>query len=106
MSCGVGHRGSSDLALLWLWCRLAAIRPLPWEPLYAAGAALKRPKKKKKFCVFPLLELENTSEKPFLVISIFIQSYVLEMNDPLLFQLQDQSSHFLSYTFVVFLTSE
>ena len=27
-----------DLALLWLWCRLAVapIRPLGWEPLYAA----------------------------------------------------------------------
>jgi len=35
MSCGVGHRCSSDLVLLWLWCRPAAtapIRPLAWEP--------------------------------------------------------------------------
>ena len=24
MSCGVGHRGSSDLALLWCWPRLVA----------------------------------------------------------------------------------
>ena len=34
LSCGVGHRHSSDLALLWLWCRLAAvapIQPLAWE---------------------------------------------------------------------------
>ena len=49
MSCGVGHIFSSDLALLW--CRLAAtapIRPLAWEPPYAADVALKRPKKKKK----------------------------------------------------------
>ena len=33
-----------DPALLWLWCRLAAtapIRPLAWEPPYAAGVALK-----------------------------------------------------------------
>ena len=47
MSCGVGHRYSLDLALLWLWCRLAAaapIGPLAWELLYVAGAALKRPK--------------------------------------------------------------
>ena len=32
------------LALLWLWCRpgaTAPIGPLGWEPLYAAGAALK-----------------------------------------------------------------
>ena len=38
-------------ALLWLWCRLAAIaliRPLAWEPPYAMGAALERLKKKKK----------------------------------------------------------
>ena len=33
-----------DLALLWLWCRLAATaptRPLAWEPPYAVDAALK-----------------------------------------------------------------
>ena len=44
MSCGVGRRGGSDLALLWLWCRpeaIALIRPLAWEPPYAEGAALK-----------------------------------------------------------------
>ena len=51
MSCGIGHRYSLDLALLWLWCRLAAadpIGPLAWEPPYAAGAALKRQKRIKK----------------------------------------------------------
>ena len=50
MSCGVCGRRSLDLALLWLWCRLAAvapIQPLTWEPLYATGAALKRQKRKK-----------------------------------------------------------
>ena len=34
-----------DLALLWLWYRLAAaalIGPLSWELPYVAGAALKR----------------------------------------------------------------
>ena len=52
MSCGVGYRRGSDPA--WLWHRPAStapIRPLAWEPLYAAGADLekaKRPKKKKK----------------------------------------------------------
>ena len=42
VSCGVGCRRGSDPMLLWLWCRLAAtapIRPLAWEPPYAAGAA-------------------------------------------------------------------
>ena len=50
-SCGVGHRCGSDLALLWLWCRpvaTAPVRPLAWEPPYAAGAALEKTKKKKK----------------------------------------------------------
>ena len=38
-------------ALLWLWCRLAAvapIQPLAWELPCAMGAALKKKKKKKK----------------------------------------------------------
>ena len=51
MKCGVGRRGVSDPALLWLWCRpadTAPIQPLAWEFPYASGAALKRPKKKKK----------------------------------------------------------
>ena len=54
MSCGVGCRRGSYPALLWLWCRLVAtalIRPLAWEPPYAAGEApekAKRPKKKKR----------------------------------------------------------
>ena len=37
--------------MLWLLCGPAAaasIRPLPWEPSYATGEALKRPKPKKK----------------------------------------------------------
>ena len=51
MNCNVGRRCSSDLVLLCLWCRLAAVAPirlLAWEPPYATGAALKRQKKKKK----------------------------------------------------------
>ena len=54
MSCGVGCRRGSDLALLWLWRRpvaAAPIGPLAWEPPYAAGVAqemAKRQKKKKK----------------------------------------------------------
>ena len=44
VSCRVGHRCGSDLVLLWLWYRpvaMASIRPLAWEPPYAAGVALK-----------------------------------------------------------------
>ena len=54
LGCGVGHRCSSDLALLWLWLRLAATAPIPplaWEPPYAVGAALESKKKKKKFLI-------------------------------------------------------
>ena len=49
MSGGVDCRLGLDLALLWLWHRLAAtapIQPLAWEPPYAVGAALKRQKVK------------------------------------------------------------
>ena len=51
MSCGVGGRQGSDPALLWLWHKpeaTAPIGPLAWEPPYAAGAALKKKKTKKK----------------------------------------------------------
>ena len=44
-------RWVKDLALLWLWCRpaaLALIKPLAWEPPYASSVALKSKKKKKK----------------------------------------------------------
>ena len=47
MSCGIGRRRGSDLALLWQ--RLVAtapIGPLAWEPPYAMDAALKKKKKK------------------------------------------------------------
>ena len=61
MSCGVGHRCGSDPE--WLWRRLAATAPttgpLAWEPPYAEGVALKRPKKKKG----NELELEDLSIK-------------------------------------------
>ena len=51
MSCGVGCRCGSDLALLWLWRRPAAtvlIRLLAWKPPNAAGAALEKAKRQKK----------------------------------------------------------
>ena len=51
MSCGVGHRCSSDMVLLWLWYKLAAaalIQSLAWELPYAVGVAPQRQKKKKE----------------------------------------------------------
>ena len=50
MSCGVGHRRSLDLVLLWLWHRPAStalIRPLGWEPPFAKSVTLKGQKTKK-----------------------------------------------------------
>ena len=47
VSCGVGRRHGLDPALLWLWRSPAAtapIRPLAWEPPYAAAAALEKTK--------------------------------------------------------------
>ena len=48
VSCGVGRGCSSDPVLLWLWRGSAAVapmRPLAWEPPYAAEAALKSNKR-------------------------------------------------------------
>ena len=50
MSCGVGHRRGLDLALLWLWRRpvaTALVRPLAWEPPYAAGSGPRKGNKTK-----------------------------------------------------------
>ena len=51
MSCGVDRRHGLDPLLLCLWRRLVAtalIRPLAWEPAYAACTALGKTGKKKK----------------------------------------------------------
>ena len=51
MSCGIGRRQGSDLALQWLWHRLATtvlIRPLAWESPNSMSAALKRQNKTKQ----------------------------------------------------------
>ena len=50
MSCGVGHKHSSDPVLLWLWQGLAAaalIQPLAQELPCARGVALKSKNKHK-----------------------------------------------------------
>ena len=50
MSCDVGYRQGLAPALLWLWCRRGAaalIRPLAWEPPYAAGADQEMAKRQK-----------------------------------------------------------
>ena len=53
MSCAVGRRCSSDLALLWLWRRLAATaptRPLAWDPPYAPEKTKEKSKWRNHFC--------------------------------------------------------
>ena len=58
MSCGVGCRLGSDPALLWLWCRLAAVAllgPLAWELPYAAEAAQRNSKKKDKKKIYNIV---------------------------------------------------
>ena len=50
MSCGVGHRHGSDLAMVWLSCKpeaTAPIQPLAWEPPYAPGATQEMAKRQK-----------------------------------------------------------
>ena len=51
MSCGVGHRHGSDLVLLWLWCRPAAVAPireLAWESPYTTVQKDQKKEKKRK----------------------------------------------------------
>ena len=72
MSCGVGHRSSSDSVLLWLWCRpvaIAQIRPLAWEQCsHATGAALKKKKKGQVGCRPASLEAVLVSVEVVLLI--------------------------------------
>ena len=71
MSCGVGHRHSSDPALLWLWLGPIAVLlfpPLAWEPPCVMGVALKR-KKIKQEDSFTILKLINS-------IKIFIIEFI------------------------------
>ena len=47
VSCGVVCRHGLDPALLWL-AAVAPIRPLAWQLAYAAGAALRSKKKRRR----------------------------------------------------------
>ena len=82
MRCGVGRRRGSDLALLWLRCRLAAvalIRPLDWELPYAMSATLKSFKKKKR----DLIHNENKIITTFYIVFeeiILIEKYFFSKN--------------------------
>ena len=81
-----------DLALLWLWCRLAAmalIQPLAWELPHALGVALKTPKKKFILIMHNTLFLgSHTSKAPGLGVEVLevwhlsclFSSYALNIN--------------------------
>ena len=84
MSCGAGCRYGLDPALLWLWRRLAVaapIRPLAWEPSYAAEAAQKngkkdKKKKKRKKSALPLFSSRSFIESGLTVISLIHLSFL------------------------------
>ena len=70
MSCGVGHRHGSSLALLWLWGRLVAtalIQPQAWEFPYAKGVALKRQK----------IRIKNKNQIIYSMLSFMSSLYIL-----------------------------
>ena len=74
VSCGIGLRYDSDLALLWLWRRLAAvapIRPLAWELPCAVGVALKKQNKQTSEILLRTIVTLFTCE-----IFIFIYSFI------------------------------
>ena len=59
-SCGVGGKLGSDLALLWLWCRLAAAAPI--QPLvHMPWVQLPPQKKKSCACLCVLVYIDKIS---------------------------------------------
>ena len=77
MTCGVGCRCCSELALLWLWHRTAAtvpIRLLAWELPYAEGVVLKKTKEKKNNRLLVFLSL-------LLLLLKILEVKLIEMTD-------------------------
>ena len=76
MSCGVGHRHGSDPLLLGCGAAVASVRPLAWEPPYAAVAALKRQKKSALFYVL-ILYLISHYFSLFFISSLYLDFILL-----------------------------
>ena len=96
VSCGVGLRHSSDPVLLWLWCRPAAtapIRPLAWEPPYAAGVALKD--KIKNIYILQRMVLGNENKNKPKLASSRLLTKSLASHFQIQKQSQDQGSELL-----------
>ena len=77
MSCGVGRRYGSDLALLWLWYGLAAVMLIlsqAWELPYATALALKGKKKKNK-------QNEKTNDNSIQCMIVILYFSIIVQND-------------------------
>ena len=88
MTCGIGLRCGSDLALLWLWHRQAAaapIQPLAWEPPYATRVALKS-KDKIKIKTELVVKLQLSSKSKGIANSYLNFFDKLELNTLVLFK--------------------
>ena len=74
MSCGVVRRCGLDLALLWLWCRLAApalVEPLAWELPNASGTVLKKREIKILVCEAKTDRTKGVIEKSAVIVGDF-----------------------------------
>ena len=74
----MGCRHGSDPSWLWLWRRPAAtarIDPLAWEPPYATGSALIRPKKKKER---KKIDIKTDISLPLLTKKLFCELMCME----------------------------
>ena len=87
VTCGVGNRCGSDMALLWLilWCAPAAAgpsQPLAGEISYARGAALKRKKKnrKRKSRLYSILTIKWMNYFPVLLHFTPISCFIICLN--------------------------
>ena len=75
--------------MLWLWCRLAAIAPIPplaWEPPYAVGAALKKANKQ-----------TNKKTQNFVFNKYFVFNNILIVLNLFLFEKGTGQSGYLSF---------
>ena len=76
---GVGCRRGLDPVLLWLWRRpvaTAPIRPLAWEPPYAAGAAQEIAKKNIYIYIF-----SNIMSSRFIYVVTCLRISFLRLNN-------------------------
>ena len=104
MSCGVGHKHSLDLALLWLWCKptvTAPIRPLAWEPPHTSGVALKRQKKKRKN-PFPPIQ-KYSLDATHISFPSFLKLYFIYNVVPIFCSTTKGLSHTYIYVYIIYI---